>query len=82
MLEEDSQGESKYESSIESGIIVSIKKVGRKSNNRKQEETMDKEKDFGLQKTMDNTLMKDSKGNIGPRGSIPPKEGLTKNTGK
>ena len=43
---------------------------------------MDKEKDLGLQKTMDITLMKDAKGNKGPRRSIPPKGGLTKSTGK
>jgi hypothetical protein len=67
MLEEDSQGESKYESGIDSGIAVLIKKVGRKFNHCKLEETMDKENDLGLQKTMDITLMKDAKGNIGPR---------------
>jgi hypothetical protein len=48
ILEEDSQWESKYESGIDSGTTISVKKVGRKSNHRKREETMDKEKDLGL----------------------------------
>jgi hypothetical protein len=56
--------------------------VGRKSNHCKLEETMDKEKDLGLQKTMDITLMKDLKGNIGPREYVPPKGGLAKSTSK
>jgi hypothetical protein len=82
MLEEDSQGESKYESGTDSGKIVLAKKVGIKSNHHKQEEKMDKEKELGLRKTMDGTLKKDSKGNRGPRGYVPPKGGLTKSTGK
>lgn len=75
ILEEESQDESHEDSGKETKALVTIKKLGRKSGRRKREETTDKEKELGLQTTLDSTF-KDSKGNIGPNNIAPSKGGL------
>jgi len=65
-IEEESQGEYDDDSSKDSGATATKKNPGRKSGHRKREETTDKEKELGLQTTLDNTFKKEAKGNRGP----------------
>ena len=75
ILEEESQDESHEDSGKETKALVTIKKLDRNYLHRKREETTDKEKELGLQTTLDSTFQ-DSEGNIGLNNIAPSKGGL------
>jgi hypothetical protein len=52
---------------------VITKKLSRKLEKRKREETTDKENELGIQTTLDTTFKKNPKGTKGLNGSVHPK---------
>jgi hypothetical protein len=76
--------ELEHELGREPRMNVLVKKVGRKKNRRKREETMDNGNDMGLYSTLESTLKKEAKIFRGTSGSVPPKGGGggTKSIGK
>jgi hypothetical protein len=61
MSEEVRQDSSESESDLELTQTINNKRPGRKSHRNKRESTTDREKELGIQKTIEETLKKDGK---------------------
>jgi hypothetical protein len=61
MSEEVRHDSSESESDLELTQTINNKRPGRKSHRNKRESTTDREKELGIQKTIEETLKKDGK---------------------
>jgi hypothetical protein len=78
ILEEESQGESDGEPGRDPSSISNAKKPGRKPSRKKREEIADREKDLGLQSTLDSSFGKEHKGSKENPSPVPSKGGAQK----
>lgn len=66
IVEEDSQEESRDESEIEISQSSKVKKVGRRSNQNKRDKEANRDKELGIQVTLEEVYRKDRKGGKAP----------------